>query len=58
MYSGTRSKVVTPDGDIGEFELTAGIFQGDTLAPFIFVIVLDFVLHKAISGREFELDSC
>ena len=54
MYSGTRSKVVTPDGDTEEFEITAGVLQGDTLAPFIFVIVLDCVLRKAISGRESE----
>ena len=54
MYSGTRSKVVTPDGDTEEFEITAGVLQGDTLAPFVFVIVLDYVLRKAISGRESE----
>ena len=47
-------KVVTPDGDTEEFEITAGVLQGDTLAPFIFVIVLDYVLRKAISGRESE----
>ena len=54
MYSGTRSKVMTPDGDTEEFEITASVLQGDTLAPFIFVIVLDYVLRKAISGRESE----
>ena len=54
MYSGTRSKVMTPDGDTEEFEITAGVLQGDTLAPFIFVIVLDYVLRKAISRRESE----
>ena len=54
MYSGTRSKVVTPDGDTEEFKITAGVLQGDTLAPFIVVIVLDYVLRKAISGRESE----
>ena len=29
--------------------------QGDTLAPFLFVIVLDYALRKAIGGRELEL---
>ena len=33
MYSGTRSKVVTPDGDTEEFEITAGVLQGDTSSP-------------------------
>ena len=37
------------------FEITAGVLQGDTLAPFLFIIVLDYALRKAISGREEEL---
>ena len=55
MYAGSRAKVVTPDGNSEEFDILAGVLQGDTLAPFLFVIVLDFALRKAISGREQEL---
>ena len=33
----------------------AGVMQGDTLAPFLFVIVLDYALRKAINGKESEL---
>ena len=55
MYAGTRAKVVTPDGDTEEFDILAGVMQGDTLAPFLFVIVLDYALRKAINGRELEL---
>ena len=29
--------------------------QGDTLAPYLFVIVLDYAMRKAITGRENEL---
>ena len=29
--------------------------QGDTLAPFLFVIVLDYALRKAMAGKEEEL---
>ena len=29
--------------------------QGDTLAPFLFVVVLDYALRRAIQGREEEL---
>ena len=54
MYAGSRAKVVTPDGNSEEFDILAGVLQGDTLAPFLFVIVLDFALRKAISGREHE----
>ena len=55
MYKGTRAKVVTPDGISEEFDILAGVQQGDTLAPFLFIIALDYTLRKAINGREQEL---
>ncbi|KAJ4939860.1 hypothetical protein JOQ06_029296 [Pogonophryne albipinna] len=55
MYAGTRAKVVTPDGNSEEFDILARVMQGDTLAPFLFIIVLDYALSKAISGREQDL---
>ena len=44
----TRSMVRSPDGDTEFFNITAGGLQGDTLAPFIFIICLDYVLRKAL----------
>ena len=55
MYACSRAMVVTPDGNSEEFDILAGVLQGDTLAPFLFVIVLDYALRKAINGREQEL---
>ena len=55
MYEGTRAKVVTPDGISEEFEILAGVQQGDTLAPFLFIIALDYALRKAINGQEQDL---
>ena len=55
MYTNTRAKVISPDGETEDFEITAGVLQGDTLAPFLFVIVLDYALRKAIGGKEDEL---
>ena len=55
IYSGTRARIVTPDGNTEEFDILAGVLQGDTLAPFLFIIALDHALRKAISGREQEL---
>ena len=37
------------------FEIAAGVLQGDTLAPFLFIIVLDYALRKALTGKEAEL---
>ena len=55
MYTNTRARVVTADGTSNEFQITTGVMQGDTLAPFLFVVVLDYALRAAISGKEEEL---
>ena len=56
MYTGTCAKVLTPDGETEMFDITAGVFQGDTLAPYLFIIVLDYALRMALKdGKEEEL---
>ena len=47
LYTDTFAKVLTPDGDTEEFEILAGVLQGDTLAPFLFTIALDYALRIA-----------
>jgi len=54
-YTDTKAKVLSPDGITDVFDITAGVLQGDTLAPFLFNIVLDYALRKATDGREEEL---
>ena len=51
-YKYTYAKVITPDG---ETEITKGVLQGDKLAPFLFVITLDYAMRQSIDGREAEL---
>ena len=53
MYEDTTAKVVTPDGET--FNILAGVLQGDTLAPYLFVIVIDYVMRTALRGREDKL---
>ena len=48
LYRNTRSIVRSPDGDSQFFDITAGVLQGDTLAPLLFIICLDYVLRKAL----------
>ena len=55
MYENTWAKVISPDGETDLFELLAGVLQGDTLAPYLFMIVLDYALRTAIDGREEDL---
>ena len=50
MYEKTMTNVLTPDG---ETELIlAGVLQGDTLAPYLFAIVIDYCMRQAIGDDE------
>ena len=37
-----------PDGDTDYFDITAGVLQRDTLAPYLFIICLDYELRTSI----------
>ena len=41
-------KVRSPDADTDYFEIVAGVLQGGTLAPYLFIISLDYVLTTSI----------
>ena len=42
LYRNTKVKVCSLDGDTDYFDLVAGGLQGDTVAPYLFIICLDF----------------
>ena len=48
LYRNTKVKVRSPDGDTEYFDIVAGVLQGDTLAPYFFIICLDYVLRTSI----------
>ena len=48
LYRNTKVKVRSPDGDTEDFDIVAGVLQGDTLAPYFFIICLDYVLRTSI----------
>ena len=41
-------KVCLLDGDTDYFDIVAGVLQGDTLAPYLFIICLDYMLRTSI----------
>ena len=43
--------VRSPDGDTPYFEITTGVLQGDTFAPFLFLICIDYVLIKSLDDN-------
>jgi len=52
VYINAKSFVSTHDGDTEAFAVNTGVLQGDTLAPFLFIIVLDYVLRQAMCNSE------
>ena len=48
QYKNTKIKVRSPDGDTDYFNIVAGVLQGETLAPYLFIICLDYVLRTSI----------
>ena len=48
LYRNTKVKVRSPNGDTEYFDTVAGVLQGDTLAPYLFIICLDYVLRTSI----------
>ena len=52
LYRNTKVKVRSPDGDTDYFDIVAGVLQGDTLAPYFFIICLDYVLRTSDKIQE------
>ena len=51
LYKDTTASVVTPKGETEPFTIRRGVLQGDPLAPFLFVIVLDYALRTSITSN-------
>ena len=47
IYNNSRSAVLVDGQLTEEFDVTTGVLQGDTLAPFLFIIVIDYVMKNA-----------
>ena len=47
LYEGSTSRVLL-DGKLSEeFKVSTGVLQGDVLAPFLFIIVIDYVMKNS-----------
>ena len=53
LYDNSRSSVFVDGLLTEEFEVTTGVLQGDVLAPFLFIIIIDFLMRNAEEGHGF-----
>ena len=49
LYKNSKSAVMVDGGLSNPFDVTAGVLQGNVLAPFLFVVLVDYLLKKATS---------
>ena len=58
FYRNTKVKLRSLDGDTEYFDIVAGVMSGFTLAPYLFIICLDYMLRTSIDKikeNSFEL---
>ena len=55
QYKNTKVKVRSPYEDTDYFDIVAGVLQGDTLAPYLFIISLNYMLRTSIEEKGFKL---
>ena len=48
LYRNAKVKVRSPDRDTDYFDIVAGVLQGNTLAPYLFITCLEYVLRTSI----------
>ena len=48
LYRNTKGQVHSPDRNTDYFDIVVGVLQGDTLAPYLFILCLDYVLRTSI----------
>ena len=51
-YTNTTAQVITKDCNTEFFPLRLGVLQGDTLAPYLFIIVIDYLMLTYNKNRE------
>ena len=53
LYENSTSKVLVDGKTSAEFKTTTGVLQGDVLAPFLFIIVIDYVIRNSVGSYGF-----
>ena len=51
LHTDTKARVFTPEGLTELFDIMAGVLQGATLAPYLFIIVVDYCMKLTLDNR-------
>ena len=52
LYNNSKSAVMV-DGNLSDpFQVTTGVLQGDVLAPFLFIVLIDYLMKRATENIE------
>ena len=51
-YTNTTAQVITEDDNNEFFSIEAGVLQGDKLAPYLFIIFIDYMMRTSTKNRE------
>ena len=52
LNENTSAVVITPEGETEQFAVDTVVLQGGPLAPFLFIICLDYALRSAITDSD------
>ena len=52
LYRNNKVKVCSPDGDTDYLDIVAGVLQEDTIAPYLFIINLDYELKTSTDKKK------
>ena len=53
LYTNSKSAVYVDGHLTKEFEVTTGVLQGDVLAPFLFIIMIDYTMKRSEGNHGF-----
>ena len=54
LYKNIKVNVRSPNGDRDYFKIVADVLQGGSLAPYMFIICVDYVFRKSIDIMKYN----
>ena len=51
LYTNMKAQVITSNGMTSYFDIQAEVLQGDMLAPYLFIIIVDYCMRQAIKSH-------